>query len=215
VNDSTSVGRALTIPRRRFFARLLALAAGATVLGRARRSSAASQAITPYLGEIALISFNFPPKGWAFCNGQLLPINQNQALFNLLGTTYGGNGATNFALPDLRGVVPIHQGQGPGLSPRALGSRGGEPAHTVVLGELPSHAHVARGSSVAGTATLPSATLVPARNPAQIPQWGANADTVMSTGAIASSGQSQPHDNMQPYLVLNYVMALQGFFPSP
>src|SRR5438067_8804683 len=104
---------------------------------------------SPFLSELRIVSFDFPPKGWAFCNGQILPINQNQALYSLLGTTYGGNGVTTFALPDLRGMVPMHPGQGPGLSSRTRGERGGEQAHTLALPELPSHAHVARGSSVA------------------------------------------------------------------
>jgi microcystin-dependent protein len=200
--------------RRRFLARLGLIAAGAALPWRPRAASAATQAVGPYLGEIMLVSWNFPPKGWTFCNGQLLPINQNQALFSVLGTTYGGDGRVNFALPNLQGCVAIHQGQGPGLSPRALGERAGETAHTLVLSELAAHTHVARASSAAGTAANPSATLVPARNAGQIPQWASAADTTLSPSAISPAGGSQPHSNLQPYLVLNYVIALQGTFPT-
>lgn len=203
-----------TLPRRRFIGRILAAFAGAAFFGRARRSEAEVQAIEPYLGEIMLFSGNFAPKGWALCNGQLLAINQNQALFSLLGTTYGGNGSTTFALPDLRGRVPIHQGQGPGLSPRVLGERAGAEHHTLAVAEMPAHAHVARASSAAGTAAGP-AGMVPARNPAQIPQYGPSADATLAAGAISAAGGSQSHTNMQPVLTLNYVIALQGTFPSP
>lgn len=166
----------------------------------------------PYIGDILLISFNFAPKNWALCNGQLLPINQNQALFSILGTNYGGNGQTNFALPDLRDRVAIHMGQGTGLSNYIIGQRAGEQAHTLTLTELPAHTHVARGSSAIGGSASP-AGMVPARNAAQIPQYGATADAIMAPGAISSAGGSQAHLNMQPYLGLNFVIALVGAFP--
>jgi microcystin-dependent protein len=200
--------------RRRFLARLGAIAAGVALPWRSRSAQAATEAIGPYIGEIMLISWNFPPKGWTFCNGQLLPINQNQALFSLLGTTYGGNGQTTFALPNLQGCVAIHQGQGPGLSPRARGERAGEVSHTLLLTGLAAHTHVARASSADGTAANPKPNVVPARNAGQIPQWAPNADTTLGTNAIGPAGGSQPHENQQPYLVLNYVIALQGTFPT-
>jgi microcystin-dependent protein len=208
----TSPGR--TLPRRRVLAGLGALLSGALLPWRPRAARAATTEVGPYLGEIMLVSFNFAPKGWTFCNGQLLPINQNQALFALLGTTYGGDGVNNFALPDLRGRVPLHHGQGPGLSARARGERSGEPAHTLITAELPSHSHTARAGSAVATSADPSASLVVARNAAHVPQWGAATDVTLAGDAVGTAGGSQPHDNMQPYLVLNYVIALQGTFPS-
>jgi microcystin-dependent protein len=205
----------VVLPRRRFLLRLLAAAAGAAWPWRREVALADTRSIEPYLGEIMLLSFNYAPSGWALCNGQLLPINQNQVLFSLLGTTYGGNGQTNFALPDLRGRVAIHKGQGPGLSPRQLGEIGGEQAHTLTLAELCAHTHVARAHSASGAAAAPAADVVPARNPAQIPAWSPTADTLMGSGAVANAGGSQAHLNMQPFLALNYVIALQGVFPAP
>lgn len=199
------------IPRRSFLGRLLFFAGSATLLGWPRRSQA--QADESYLGEIMLWGGTFAPRGWAFCNGQLLPINQNTALFSILGTTYGGDGFTNFALPDLRGRVPIHFGQGPGLSSRTLGSKGGEESHTLLLTELPSHTHVARGSSATGTSAVPTG-MFPARSAAHVPQYGSTVDTSLAPAAIASAGGSQPHFNLQPYLTLNYVICLAGVFPS-
>ncbi len=162
----------------------------------------------PFLAEIRLMSFVFAPKGWALCNGQLLPINQNQALFSLLGTTFGGDGRVNFALPDLRGRTPIHVGSG-----HTLGERGGEQAHTVSIAELPTHTHVARGSSAAtGGSSDPSGRVLGGANNAYGP---AAALTSMSAGTITNSGGSQAHLNMQPFLTLSVCIALQGIFPSP
>jgi microcystin-dependent protein len=200
------------LPRRHFLGRALALLAGAALPWSVRRSEADVQSISPYIGDIMLIAFNFPPKNWALCNGQFLSIAQNQALFSILGTTYGGNGQTTFALPDLRDRVAIHMGQGPGLSNYAIGERSGEQAHTLSLAELPAHTHVARGSSAAGTSVSP-AGMFAARNAAQIPQYGVNVDAIMGAGAISTVGGSQPHSNMQPYLGLNFVIALVGYFP--
>lgn len=202
------------LPRRRFLGRMLALLVGAALPWRPRRSEAEVQGFAPYLGEIKLFACNFAPDNWALCAGQLLPINQNQALFSILGTQYGGNGQTSFALPDLRGCVAIHQGQGPGLSQYSVGQRSGEESHTLQLSELAAHTHVARASSAVGGSVSPSGQ-VPARNAAQIPQYGASANTVMAAGAISSVGGSQPHGNMQPFLTLNYCIALQGTFPFP
>lgn len=167
----------------------------------------------PFLAEIKIISWNFPPRGWAFCNGQLLPINQNQALFSILGTTYGGNGQTNFALPDFRGRTPIHAGAG-----FDLGQRSGEEAHTVTVSETPAHTH----SLSASTQQANQATLVTA--PASTPNIlaavagaqysNAQSLTTLRPDTVANAGGSQPHENRQPYLVLNFVIALQGIFPS-
>jgi microcystin-dependent protein len=160
----------------------------------------------PFLSEIKIVSFNFPPKGWAFCNGQFLPINQNQALFSLLGTTYGGNGQTTFALPDLRGRVPIHKGGG-----FTLGEAGGEQAHTLTLSEMPQHLHVASANNTGPNASTPQNDFWCAPG-AEI---YANApDNVMRPGTVGNVGGSQPHENMSPYLVLNFIIALQGIFPS-
>lgn len=162
----------------------------------------------PFLSEIRVMSFNFPPKGWAFCNGQLLPINQNQALFSLLGTTFGGDGRVNFALPDLRGRTPIHVGSG-----HTLGERGGEQAHTLSIAELPTHSHVFNGSSANADSDSPSSTAVLASGAAI---YGSTTGLVaMETGSITNTGGSQAHLNMQPFLTLNFCIALQGIFPSP
>ena len=163
----------------------------------------------PFLAEIRLMSFVFAPKGWALCNGQLLPINQNQALFSLLGTTYGGDGRVNFALPDLRARTPIHEGNG-----HTLGERAGEQAHTLSVAELPAHTHVLRGTTDVATSTAPSGTSVLAKSNPQ-PLYGAPANLVaMSSGMVTNTGGSQAHLNMQPFLTLNFCIALQGIFPS-
>ena len=161
----------------------------------------------PFLAEIRLMSFVFAPKGWALCNGQLLPINQNQALFSLLGTTYGGNGQVNFALPDLRGRVPIHVG-----SSHTLGENGGEQAHTLSIAEIPTHAHIAQVTNTAG-----------GQNPANNVFGGTGASTYgaatsltgMAVDVLSNIGGSQAHLNMQPFLTISACIALQGIFPSP
>lgn len=159
----------------------------------------------PFIGEIKLISFNFPPKGWAFCNGQLLPINQNQALFSILGTQYGGDGQTNFALPNLQARMPI--GQAPSYP---VGSVGGEEFHTLTINEMPSHGHAPLAN--------PTTTGISPRNATWSPSghemFAATANTTMSPAAISNNGGNQPHENRPPFLVLNYVIALQGVFPS-
>lgn len=202
-----------TLGRRTFVARIAAAIAGTWFLGRPRASAAATQGTEPYIGEVLLFAGNFAPKGWALCNGQILAINQNQALFSLLGTTYGGNGVTTFALPDLRDRVPIHQGQGPGLTNRTPGERAGEASHTLTLQELPAHSHGVRASTDYGTQVNP-AGMYPSRNPAAIPEYAASADVAMAPLAIGSAGSSQAHGNLQPYLGLNYIIALVGVFPS-
>jgi len=162
----------------------------------------------PFLSEIRIMSFNFPPKGWALCDGQLLPINQNQALFSLLGTTFGGDGRVNFALPDLRGRAPLHVGSG-----HTLGERGGEQAHTLSIAELPTHTHALKGSSTAGTALIPTNGYV-GTTVNQLYTTASNL-VAMNATSLANAGGSQAHLNMQPFLVLNFSIALQGIFPSP
>ena len=162
----------------------------------------------PFLSEIRIMSFNFPPKGWALCNGQLLPINQNQALFSLLGTTYGGDGRVNFALPDLQGRVPIHEGQG-----HVLGEKGGEQAHTLTISEMPLHLHVANASNNAGSTNLPANNLLGNSAPNTLYGPAQNLGAMIA-GTVANVGGSQPHLNMQPFLTLNFSIALQGIFPS-
>ena len=167
----------------------------------------------PFLSEIKIVSFNFAPKGWALCNGQLLPINQNQALFSLLGTTYGGNGQTNFALPNLRGRVPISFGNG-----HVLGEAAGSTAVTVNIQQLPTHLHALNASNTqADQATL----VTPPGNTPNIlaavtgAQYAAAASlTTLTPDSVTNVGGSQPHNNMMPYLVLNFIIALQGIFPS-
>ena len=163
---------------------------------------------TPFLGEIKIISWNYAPQGWAFANGQFLPINQNQALFSLFGTMYGGNGQTTFALPDFRGRVPVHKGGG-----HTMGENGGQAVHTVTMSEMPQHFHFAQVTNNIGTDPNPANNVVIAKSVAN--SYGAAANfTPMNSDTIGNVGGSQPHENRQPYLVLNFIVALQGFFPS-
>jgi microcystin-dependent protein len=164
----------------------------------------------PFLSEIRLFSFNFAPKGWAQCNGQLLPINQNQALFSLLGTTYGGNGQTTFALPDQRGRAALHMGPN-----YTLGQRAGEESHTVSLLEMPAHTHALNGTSEPGTEKLPGNNLLAKNAPANA--WApasAGSLQAMHASTVGTVGGSQPHENRQPFLAVNFCIALQGIFPS-
>jgi microcystin-dependent protein len=163
----------------------------------------------PFIGEIRVMSFGFPPTGWASCNGQLLPINQNQALFSLLGTSFGGDGRVNFGLPDLQGRTPIHVGSG-----HALGERGGEPAHTLSTSELPQHTHaVAASSSSTGGSATPNGNYLGGGDNVYLAADGGT-HTTMSPETVTNIGGSQPHLNMQPFLTLNFCVALQGIFPS-
>ncbi|HWE63357.1 MAG TPA: tail fiber protein [Chloroflexota bacterium] len=161
----------------------------------------------PFIGEVKIIAWNFPPKGWAFCNGQLLPIYQNQALFSILGTTYGGDGRLTFALPNLQGRAPFHVGNG-----LVLGQQGGETAHTLTLSELPAHTHIAQCAS-ANAALEPAAGNVWATT-ATTNRFSATPNSAMNPAAVGTVGGSQAHENMAPYLTLNFVIALQGIFPS-
>ena len=163
----------------------------------------------PFLSEIRIMSFVFAPKGWALCNGQLLPINQNQALFSLLGTTFGGDGRVNFALPDLRGRVPIHVGSG-----HTLGERGGEQAHTLSIAEIPTHTHVMNATSTDAALPIPTGNLLGRQAPGN-PYIAPTQLGAMNAGTVANTGGSQAHLNMQPFLTLSFSIALQGIFPSP
>lgn len=163
----------------------------------------------PFLSEIKIVSFNFPPKGWALCNGQLLPINQNQALFALLGTVYGGNGQTNFALPNLRGRTPISFGSG-----HDLGEAAGSTAVTINIQQLPTHLHFLQASTnTAGTDAPGNTTLLAGSAPNDL-YTGPTSLSPLNPATVTSVGGSQPHNNMMPYLVLNFIIALQGIFPS-
>ena len=162
----------------------------------------------PFLSEIRIMSFCFPPKGWATCDGQLLPIAQNQGLFSLLGTTYGGDGRVNFGLPNLQGRTAIHMG-----SSHTLGERGGEQGHTLSISEIPTHTHSAVGSSVVGTAPTPAANYL-GGSPKNPYHTADNLLGALAAGSLANVGGSQAHLNMQPFLVLNFSIALQGIFPS-
>lgn len=160
----------------------------------------------PFLAEIRIVSFGFAPKGWALCDGGLMPINQNQGLFSLLGTTYGGDGRTTFALPDLQGRVPMHMGSG-----HTLGERGGEQGHTLSIAEIPTHIHTANATNTNGAVATPAGNFLGAFNNG----YGqATALTALNPGTIAAVGGSQAHLNMQPFLVLTFCIALQGIFPS-
>ena len=168
----------------------------------------------PFLGEIRVVPYNFAQRGWAFCQGQLLAISQNTALFALLGTTYGGNGITTFALPDLRGRVAVHVGQGPGLSPYDLGQEGGTETVTLTSSQLAAHAHPANCLNAAGNQYQPNDG-VWAVDAGQNPQYGSTkAAGTMAPNIIAAAGSGQAHNNIQPYQTLNYTIALQGIFPQ-
>jgi len=169
----------------------------------------------PFVAEIRIFPFNFPPKGWAFCNGQLLALSQNTALFSLLGTTYGGNGSSNFALPNLEGSAALHPGQGPGLSLYDLGQTGGSDTIALTTAEIPGHGHTVNAKT-AGTATDPNGMLWanPGGRPA--PNFFATAIGTaqnMNGAAFTVSGSSSPHNNLMPYLILNFCIALQGVYP--
>jgi microcystin-dependent protein len=168
--------------------------------------------VEPYIGQISMAGFNFAPRGWALCNGQILSIAQNTALFSLLGTTFGGNGQTTFALPDLRGRVPIHQGQGPGLTPRTMGEVSGSENVTLISQEMPMHNHLVNVTTQDSTAKNPNGgflggTASPIYSPT------ANGAT-LNPQAVGLAGGNQPHNNMQPYLVISFMIALEGIFPS-
>lgn len=165
----------------------------------------------PFIGEITMFAGNFAPRGWAFCNGQLLPIAQNTALFSLLGTIYGGNGQTTFALPDLQGRAPMHPGQGPGLSSYQLGQKIGAENVQLVAQTIPQHQHTMSATGDDNQSASPIGA-VPGRD--ESPVYRADPDTTFAVDVLASTGGSQPHNNMQPFTVVNFIIALTGLYPS-
>ena len=178
----------------------------------------------PFVAEIRIFPFNFAPTGWAFCDGQILPISQNTALFSLLGTVYGGNGQSTFALPNLQGSAPMQQGQGQGLSVRSLGEQSGVESVTLLVSEMPFHTHIMQASSQEATAGTATATSYPAKALSDAgtsggivgtysPAAASPANVTMAPQALSPAGGSLPHNNMQPYLTLSYCIALQGVFP--
>jgi len=186
---------------------LLLLAISASLLS----SPSALAQVTPYLGQIMIVPYNFAPTGWLMCDGQILSISQYTALFSLLGTTYGGDGTTTFALPDLRGRVPIGMGQGPGLSSYVEGETGGEETVTLTLSQIPAHTHVPQGST-----TVPNTGSPAGANwamPRVLLYSSGSPNVAMSSAALGSTGGNQPHDNMKPYLVMTYIIATVGVFP--
>ena len=171
----------------------------------------------PFLAEVRLVGFNFAPRGWAFCDGQILPINQNQSLYSLLGTTYGGDGRTSFALPDMRGRTPIHVGRSDGGDDHRLGQKSGEETHTLSAAEMPQHDHGFQATNNPASAAQPEGN-VPAQAPLGVAEvyrtLSGSAQVNLGAGAIANAGGGQAHNNMQPYLAVYFCIALQGLFPS-
>jgi microcystin-dependent protein len=167
----------------------------------------------PFVAEIRIFPFNFAPKGWAWCDGQLMPISQNTALFSLLGTTYGGNGKSNFALPDLQGRSPMHPGQGPGLSLHDLGEQGGSDTVTLLESEIPSHTHPLRAFNDVGEDRIPGPSEAMARSTGGLLYASPASLVPLSDSALAPAGGSAPHNNLQPYLTFYFCIALQGVFP--
>ena len=166
----------------------------------------------PFIGEIRMFGFDFPPRFWAKADGQLLPINQNAALFSILGTTYGGNGTTNFALPDLRGRTPIHFGTGSGLPSFTPGQAGGEASHTLTSTSMPAHTHAVAATTAAASTTAPDAAIPASAN--HQPYRTVGTTVAMKTGLVNAAGGGLPHPNMQPYAVVNFCIVLNGIFPS-
>lgn len=170
----------------------------------------------PFLGQIDIFPYNFAPRGFAFCNGQILPISQNTALFSLLGTTYGGNGTTTFALPNLQGSVPVHFGQGIGLSPYVLGQTGGVASVTLTTGQLPTHTHSVGCQTAAGGLNSPANAVWGSGGRGKPPEYSTTSSPTadLSGSALGTAGSGQPHNNLSPYLALSFCIALQGIFPS-
>lgn len=167
----------------------------------------------PFVGEIRMFAGNFAPRGWAFCDGQLLAVSQNDALFSLLGTIYGGDGRTTFGLPDLRGRIPIHAGTGPGLSPRRLGAKFGTEEETLTVNELPSHGHSYSGTNNDASRTSPAGSF-PAKSTADLYKAGNAVKVNMSTDALDHTGGSRAHGNLMPFICINYIVSLFGIYPS-
>ena len=176
-------------------------------------SEPATAQVNPFLGEIRYVSFNFAPQGWALCDGQLLPINQNQALYDLIGTTYGGDGIHTFALPDMRGRVPIGTGQGTGLSNRVLGQQGGLESVSLTVKQMPKHQHSLRASTSSADSTSPAGDVL--ANSSQTAIYSTQKPTAtLNRASMGATGEGQPHENMQPYLGMTCIIALQGIFPT-
>ncbi len=199
--------------RRGLLAAAGALIASAALLGRARPARAATQDTSPFVGELMLFAGNFAPLNWAICDGSLLPISSYTALFSLLGTYYGGNGVTTFALPDLRARVPVHVGTSSFGSPYVVGQFAGSENVALLTSQLPAHAHVAAGDTAVGTSNAPG-SLGPARDGAGTTQYGGGAGTALASGHIAPAGSGLPHNNMPPYLALVWCISLFGTFPT-
>lgn len=200
------------LPRRQFLGGTLAALAGALWFGRAGRAEpveAAVQGDFPYVSEIRMFAGTFAPAGWSFCEGQLLAINQYEALFSLIGTAYGGDGQETFALPDLRGRAPVHM-----EAVRPLGTPGGQEDVFLPLTQIPSHSHAAGASSANASSDDPTGR-VPARDASGAPHYGPTADTNLASGALLSTGGTTPHNNMQPYLCIHYIICLEGIYPIP
>ena len=162
----------------------------------------------PYLAEIRMVSFNFPPRGWAYCDGQILPINQNQSLYSLLGTIYGGDGRTTFGLPDLRGRIPFHVGSG-----MIIGQKSGEATHSLTVQEMPAHNHILQSSQDRGSTEDPANSLLAESSVGDIQYSSETPDKIMGSLSVANAGSDQDHNNLPPYLVVSFVIALQGLFP--
>jgi microcystin-dependent protein len=203
------------LERGTFIKKVLGVLTGGLAFGAfARRAYAAPQSASPYVGEIMLMAGDFAPVGWALCNGQLLQISDYNNLFTVIGTTYGGDGQQTFAVPDLRGSVPIHKGSGAGLTNRAVGQKSGEEAILLTPDQLSQHSHAAIGEAGNGSSAVPTG-LNPARDAAGALHYGIGADATMAADALAMQGSSQPHNNMQPYLVVNFCISLFGTYPNP
>lgn len=168
----------------------------------------------PFVGEVRMFAGNFAPRGWAFCDGQLLAVSQNDALFSLLGTIYGGDGRTTFGLPDLRGRIPVHAGSGPGLSPRRLGAKGGAENVTLTVNQLPSHSHQLTASTANATDSSPNSTMTLAKGVGFDPYIQQNGTVSMNSSNVSSVGGSRSHTNLMPFVCINYIMALVGIYPS-
>jgi microcystin-dependent protein len=169
---------------------------------------------TPYIGEIRMFGGNFPPSGWAFCNGQEIPIAENDALFTLIGTTYGGDGQSTFRLPDLQGRAPIHQGTGPGLGTYTIGENAGVESVTLTTQQIPTHTHTWQASTGGGTSNTPANNVTGSPPVAKLYRTGTPSDP-MSPKVIQPAGGSQPHENLQPYLTISFIISLYGVFPTP
>lgn len=183
----------------------------AVVIGSALSGTAVAGGVEPYVGEIMWVPYNFAPRGWATCDGQLLAISQNTALFSLLGTQFGGDGRSTFALPNMQGNLLVQAGQGPGLSSYFIGQTGGEESHTLLINEMPAHSHLLAASDQTATQAHPSGGAL--AKPASGNLYGTTADTTLAPTALALQGGGQPHNNMMPYTALTCIIALQGVFP--